>query len=184
MNKMFIWLVVIATCAGCSGTPRIKVQLDPFSRAKVATLEMRHPVSMGKVERAVVRYERSISEKENSSLTVYFEIVFKADRNYTSMRLLDETAQVRIDDVFYAGRMADQKVLENKTCGGFGFIVCSTVYTVTERAVLNKEMEKKILSARHLMYQFKTIETIVLDVSPRQLDAIKELLSLGYADLK
>jgi hypothetical protein len=184
MKKILTSLVTAALFAGCSSAPRINVRLEPFSRAKIATLEIRHPVSMGKVEKATARYERSLSEKENSPLTIYFEIAFKADRNYTSMRLIDEAAQVRIDDEFYAGRMADQKVRENKTCGGFGFTVCSTVYTITEKAVLTKEMEKKIVSAKHLMYQFKTIETIVLDVSPGQLNAIKELLTLEYKNLK
>jgi len=184
MNKMIFMSCVCVFYVACSSVPRINVKLEPFSRAKIASLEMKHPVSMGKVAKSLVRYERSISEKETSPLTIYFEISFKADRNYTSMQLLEEGAQVRIDNEFWTGKMIDQKVLENKTCGGFGFTVCSTVYTITEKAVLTKEMEKKILSAKHLMYQFKTIETVVLDVGPAQLEAIKELLSLKYADIK
>jgi len=158
--------------------------LEPFSRAKIATLDLRHIISQGKVENSHVKYERSISEKQASPLSLAFEITFKADRNYTSMLLLDETAQIRIDDSFFKIRLLDQKVREKRVCGGFVVSVCTTTYTVTEKAVLTKEMEKKLLKAKSLMYQFKTTETVVMEAAPAQLEAIKELLALTHSSLK
>jgi hypothetical protein len=184
---MKIKLLLFCLCAAyvsCSSTPRIDVRLEPFSRAKIANLDLRHLVSQGKVENSRAKYERTISEKQTSPLSVAFEITFKADRNYTSMLLLDETAQIRIDDSVYKIKLLDQKVSKNRTCGGFGIIVCTTKYTVTEKAVLTKEMEKKMLNAKSLMYQFKTTETVVMEAAPAQLNAIKELLSMTNASLK
>ena len=99
------------------------------------------------------------------------------------MLLLDETAQIRIDDSFFKIKLVDQKVRKNRVCGGFVVSVCTTKYTVTEEAVLTKEMEKKLLKAKSLMYQFKTTETVVMEAAPVQLKAIQELLSLTHAKL-
>ncbi len=184
MMKKLIIICICAPFAGCSSAARINVQVEPFSRAKIATLDLRHIVSQGKVENSHVKYERSISENQTSPLSLAFEITFKADRNYTSMLLLDETAQIRIDDSFFKIKLLEQKVRKNRVCGGFIVSVCTTKYTVTEKAVLTKEMEKKLLKAKSLMYQFKTTETVVMEAAPAQLEAIKELLALTHSSLK
>jgi hypothetical protein len=180
LSGMFVCLMFV----GCSSVPRINVELEPFSRAKIASLEFPHAITQGKLQKAIIRYKRLISEKETSSLEISFNLSFKADRNYTSMALLNETAQIRIDDSFTQIKMSDQKIDEKRTCGGFGFTVCSTVYTMTGKMVLSKEMEKKLFKAKVLMYQFKLVETVVIEISPAQLTAIKDLLSRTYSDLK
>jgi hypothetical protein len=184
MKMSYCLVILIFILSGCAGNSKIVIQVDPFSRTKFATADMKHDVTQGKLEFSNVRYTRTISEKDISPLRVSFTFTFDRSEKYTSLQMIDETAQIRMGDKFYSIKLLDQHVVEKKTCGGFIVSMCNTKYTITENTILSKEIEKEIMKTNSLMFKLSTNETVVLEATQKQLAQLKELLTLTYSQLK